>query len=237
MDVVLDAAQRGEEEGWLVVADEQTAGRGRRGHEWSSPPGAGLYFSVLLRPPLRAHAESPSSPAGLITLAAGVAVGEGITAATGLPVSLKWPNDVLVERRKLAGILAEAVALGTPAQAVVLGIGINVHEASFPPAIADRATSLAGELGRPVDRGDVLAFVLTSLAAQYRALLEGRYDDVLNAWRARAPWAIGHAVRWDGPNGPMQGTTAGVDVSGALLVRTQMGVERIISAELRWMDL
>lgn len=249
MDVVLGEAHQGADAGLLVVADEQTAGRGRRGHAWASPPGAGLYFSLLLRPPLdrgnMAKASAPSatlegtapSVAGLITLAAGVAVGEGITTATGLDVSLKWPNDVLVERRKLAGILAEAVALGTPAQSIVLGIGINVDEASFPPAIATRATSIATELGRPVDRGEVLAAVLVALSEQYRRLLEARYDDVLGDWRARSPWASGAQVEWDSPHGPMRGITTDVDNTGALLVRTPERVERIIAGEVRWYGL
>ena len=164
-----------------------------------------------------------------------MAVGEGVTAATGLGVSLKWPNDVLVDRRKLAGILAEGVGLGTPGQSIVLGIGINVTEASFPPSLAGRATSIAGELGRPIDRGDVLAAVLAALAARYRLLLEARYDDVLNAWRQRAPAAHGVAVEWDAPSGPIGGITAGIDAAGALLIRTPEGrLERVIAGEVRW---
>lgn len=236
MDVVVTEAQAGADAGLLVVADEQTTGRGRRGHEWSSPPGAGLYFSILLRPPAADDSRQPSA-VGLITLAAGVAVGEGIRNATGLDVSLKWPNDVLVERRKVAGILAEGVGLGLPAQAIVLGIGINVREASLPATIASRATSLAGELGRAVDHGDVLAAVLAALADQYRRLLDGRYDEVLRAWRLRAPWATGAEVEWDTPQGVMRGVTTGIDDSGALLVRTPAGTERLIAGEVRWAHL
>lgn len=236
MDVVVREAHEGACAGLLVLADEQTAGRGRRGHEWASPPGAGLYFSLLLRPPV-AQSLTGASAAGLLTLSAGLAVAEGVVVATGLDVTLKWPNDVLVDRRKLAGVLAEGVALGTPSQAVVLGIGINVGEASFPPAIAARATSLTGELGRVVDRGDVLAAVLVALADRYRQLLDGRYDEVLTAWRGRAPWASGAEVEWDTACGPARGITAGIDDSGALLVRTAAGTERLIAGNVRWTKL
>lgn len=213
-------------EGLLVVADEQTAGRGRRGRVWASPPGAGLYFSVLLTPPMKAIA--------LLTLTVGVGVVNGIAAATGLPAQLKWPNDVLVGRRKLAGILAEGIAVGTPEQAVVLGVGLNISAGAYPPEIAVRATSLETELGRAVDRGEVLAQTLVAIAHWYRALLEARYDEVLEAWRSAAPSAVGTTVEWTTPQGPQIGVTAGVDDAGALLVRTSQGIERLIAGEVTW---
>lgn len=251
-------------EGLLVIADEQTAGRGRRGREWSSPPGAGLYFSLLLRPPVSATlkggppqdgvgggppqdgvggprfsvategAVPGPSVIGLLTLAAGVGVVDGVAAATGLPAQLKWPNDLLVGRRKLAGILAEGVAVGTPEQAVVLGVGLNVSSSAYPPDVATRATSIESELGRPIDRGEVLVQTLVGIAHWYRALLEARYDDVLRAWRAAAPSANGAAVQWTTAAGPQSGVTAGVDESGALLVRTPHGMERLIAGEVTW---
>lgn len=227
MDLVQAAAETAPE-GLLVVADEQTAGRGRRGRVWASPAGAGLYFSALLRPP-----RQPSAMA-LLTLAMGVGVAEGVAAATGLRTELKWPNDVLVGRRKLAGILAEGVAVGTPAQAVVLGVGLNILSSAYPPDVAKRATSLEDELGRPVDRGEVLAQVLVALARWYRVLCEARYDEVLDAWRAAAPSAVGATIEWATPRGVRRGVTAGVDESGALLVRTSEGVERLIAGEVTW---
>ncbi len=224
----MDLAQAmGAGDGLLVVADEQTAGRGRRGRTWSSPPGAGLYFSVVLHP-------SSRSAIGLLTLAAGVGVAEGIRASTGLRTELKWPNDVLVSRRKLAGILAEGVAVGTSEQAVILGVGVNVSAAAYPPDVAARATSLETELGRPIDRGEVLAQTLAAVADRYRALLEARYDEVLRAWRNAAPSATGTTVEWTTPHGRFMGTTAGIDESGALLVRTSSGIERLIAGEVTW---
>jgi len=233
----MDLAQRMASEGVLVVADEQTAGRGRRGRAWASPPGAGLYFSVVLRPPMpsvRGDASLGPSALGLLTLSAGVGVADGIVAATGLHAQLKWPNDVLVGRRKLAGILAEGIAVGTPEQAIVLGVGINVSVASFPPEIAMRATSLETELGRSIDRGEVLAQTLVGLAHWYRALLEARYDEVLQAWRKGAPSAVGTTVEWTTAHGLQSGVTAGIDDAGALLVRTTTGTERLIAGEVVW---
>ena len=221
MDVAAKLAHEGAPHGVVIAADEQTAGRGRRGTTWVSPPGAGLYFSFIAR---------PSAGADLITLAAGVAVRQGIRAATGLAADLKWPNDVIVDRRKLAGILAEGVAIGSPGQAVVIGVGVNVQAAAYPPEIAARATSLEGELGKTVDREMVLTEMLVALEDRL-ATLERRPGDILQAWRAASPNAVGTRVEWDGKHG----TTAGVDDRGALLVKTTAGVERIIAGELRWM--
>jgi len=221
MDVAAKLATDGARAGVVVVADEQTAGRGRRGNNWSSPPGAGLYLSFIARPKV--------DVLPLLTLAAGVAVRDGIVASTGLWPNLKWPNDLLVGRRKLAGILAEGLAIGSADQAVVIGVGINLQPASYPPDVSARATSLEGELGRAVDRGLVLVEVLAAIREQL-AQLEQNPGDILQAWRASAPSAVGTRVEWDGRTG----VTAGVDDSGALLVKTADRVERIISGELTW---
>jgi BirA family biotin operon repressor/biotin-[acetyl-CoA-carboxylase] ligase len=213
-------------EGAVVVADCQTAGRGRRGHSWFSPAGSGVCLSIVLTP---ARATDPDRATSLLTLAAGVAVSEGVSAATGLSTDLKWPNDIFAGRRKLAGILAEA-ADGV----VVLGYGINVTPASYPPELGDRATSLESELGRVVDRHDVLVESLAALARRYDDLLNGRFDAILDAWRARAPSAIGAHVTWNQAETRHSGVTAGIDNRGALLVRVGDRVERIVSGELNW---
>jgi BirA family biotin operon repressor/biotin-[acetyl-CoA-carboxylase] ligase len=223
MDLASALAQDGARHGVVVAAEEQTAGRGRRGTTWSSPPGAGLYFSFIARP---GHASSVS----LMTLAAGVAVRDGVAAATGLAADLKWPNDLLVGRRKLAGILAEGIAIGMPAQAVIIGVGVNVQPAAFPAAVASRATSIEGELGRSVDRGLLIAETLTALWDRL-ARLEQSPGDILQAWRDASPNATGTRVEWDGHHG----VTAGIDDRGALLVKTAAGIERIVAGELQWM--
>jgi BirA family biotin operon repressor/biotin-[acetyl-CoA-carboxylase] ligase len=225
-DLAAALAERGVREGCVIIADTQTAGRGRHGRSWSSAPGAGLYVSVVMRPPLRA--------VPLLTVGAGVAIAEGIRAASGLTPALKWPNDVYVGARKLAGILAEAGSTLGGAQHVVLGFGINVLPAAYPREIAERATSLEGELGRSVDRGTVLAECLAALAARYDDLQHGRPAIVLDAWRALARPMFGRPVEWDSREGAQRGIAEDVDDSGALVVRTASGPERIISGELRW---
>jgi BirA family biotin operon repressor/biotin-[acetyl-CoA-carboxylase] ligase len=225
-DVAASLADRGAPEGTIVAADAQTAGRGRQGRVWVSPPGAGLYVSVVLRPRRDA--------AALLTLAAGVALSEGIEAATGLPTDVKWPNDVYVALRKLAGILAEAGSSGTGLHHVILGCGINILPAAFPPDIARRATSLESELGRPVDRGLVLAECLAGLASRYADLEARRLSAIVEAWRGRAALTFGRAVEWDVSGTVRRGVAENIDDAGALLVRTDGGVTRVVAGEVRW---
>lgn len=232
-DVAAILAERGAREGATVIASSQTAGRGRFGRGWFSPAGAGLYVSIVFRDPRAVP---------LLTLAGGVAVADGITAATGLPLSLKWPNDVVVEsaapgrsrRRKLAGVLAEASSGADGLQHVILGFGINLRPAAFPPEIAGRATSIESELGRVPDTGAVLAETLCVLAGYMSSVRAGDATALLDRWRVLAPSARGSAVRWDTADGGVTGVTAGIDDSGALLVRAGDRVERIISGELQW---
>jgi BirA family transcriptional regulator, biotin operon repressor / biotin---[acetyl-CoA-carboxylase] ligase len=219
-------------EGLVVIADQQTAGRGRRGHTWFSPPGSGLYVSVVLAP-----ARSPDSARAtmLLTLAAGVALAEGIEAATGLNVDLKWPNDLQVSRRKIGGILAESCGAADPLSTIVVGYGINVRATAFPPELRDRATSLESELGRDVDRHHLLAETLAALARRSDDLLAARFDAILDAWRRLAPGASGAPVTWTTTAGTASGITAGIDAMGALLVRVDDRVERIVSGEITWL--
>ena len=233
-DAAAALGERGAPEGATVIACAQSLGRGRFGRHWFSPPGAGLYFSVVFRDPRAVP---------LLTLAGGVAAADGIQAATGLPVSLKWPNDVIVEGgvarggvkwRKLAGVLAEASSAVDGVQHVVLGVGINLRLAAYPPEIADRATSIETELGRIPDAGRVLAETLCVLARYAEAVHAGTTAALLDRWRALAPSARGSAVQWSAAEAELRGVTAGIDDSGALLVRTGERVERIISGELRW---
>ncbi|MBM3770541.1 MAG: biotin--[acetyl-CoA-carboxylase] ligase [Acidimicrobiia bacterium] len=233
-DIVAALSAEGADEGVVVIADAQTAGRGRRGRTWFSPPGAGLYVSVLLAPG-RAATE-PVRATSLLTLAAGVALAEGIEGATGLSADIKWPNDLRVGTRKLAGILAEGAAVPGPPTAlrVVLGFGINVGPAAYPPDLAARATSLESELGRPVDRALVCVHALASLAARYGDLMTGRFDAILDHWRRRAPGHVGARVRWQDGGEPRSGVTAGIDDTGALLVHVGASLRRVIAGEVIW---
>lgn len=233
-DVVSELASDGAEEGVLVIADAQTAGRGRRGRTWFSPPGAGLYVSVLLEP--GRAATDPSRATSLLTLAAGVALAEGVERATGLSADIKWPNDLRIGTRKFAGILAEgATSPGGPGTLrVALGFGINVSPAAYPPDLVTRTTSLEGELGRPVDRALVCVHALARLAARYGDLRAGRFDAILDDWRHRARGHRGSHVRWQDGGESRSGITAGIDETGALLVQVGESLQRVIAGEVTW---
>jgi len=234
-DVAMTAASEDGSEGLVVLADAQTAGRGRRGRQWFSPDSNGLYVSVVLDPS-RAAADRDRATA-LLTLAAGVAIAEGIGAVTGFTPDIKWPNDLIINQRKVGGILAEAATSPAASRAissVVLGYGLNVGTAPLPGDLADRATSLESELGRPVNRADLCVETLIALARRYDDLLEGRFDAILDAWIARAPASRGARVHWETPSGPRSGVTAGVDDRGALLVRVGERTERLIAGEVNW---
>jgi len=224
-DVAGVLAERGAPEGCVVVANAQSAGRGRLGRSWVSPPGAGLYVSAILRP-------KPDAP--LLTIAAGVAVAEGIQSATGLVVDLKWPNDAFVQGRKVAGILAEANSSAAGSH-VIVGFGINIMPAAYPPDVAVRATSIEGELGRAVDRGLLLSECLVSLSSRYSDLQSGRVGDVADAWRLRAAATFGRRVRGDVGGVVLDGVAENLDETGALIVRTAAGLARVTAGEVTWL--
>ena len=214
-------ASEGAPEGVSVVADEQTAGRGRLQRAWSSPKGAGLYFSQLLRPTI------PQNYWPLITFMAAIAVGDALREAAGLETDIKWPNDLLSGERKICGILAEA--MDTPAgRAVILGIGINLTQSAFPPELENVATSVAEASGRPVEREPILAALLDALSRWY-ALLENPAQ-IVDAWSNRSSYAIGKLVQVSNGDDVWQGTTCGVEPDGALRLRTSSGEIKIVRA-------
>jgi BirA family transcriptional regulator, biotin operon repressor / biotin---[acetyl-CoA-carboxylase] ligase len=222
-DVAGALAEAGAPEGCVVVGETQSAGRGRLGRTWVSPPHAGLYVSTILRP--------DANVVPLVTMAAGVALARGIEAATGLRADLKWPNDLSLGGRKLAGILAEATL-----RHVVLGFGINVMPAAYPRDVSSRATSLETERGATVDRGLLLVECLSALSAEYAKLRESREAEVLGEWRSRAARTLGRRVRWNATDtNPVEGVAEDIDAAGALLVRTNDGVTRVISGEVTWL--
>ena len=224
-DVALRLAERGAADGTVVGADLQTAGRGRQGRAWSSPPGAGLYVSAILRP--------SAAIAPLLTIAAGVSVAEGIREATGLPTDLKWPNDVYAGGRKVAGILAESGMSDARLNHVVLGFGINVNRANYPPEVAARATSIEHELGRPIDRGLVLASCLSALTVRYRQLQMAPHA-VLDAWRSYAVSMLNRRVECTVGLRSVAGVAEDIDERGALVVRVGDEIVRVISGEVVW---
>jgi BirA family biotin operon repressor/biotin-[acetyl-CoA-carboxylase] ligase len=205
-------------EGAVVVADRQTRGRGRLGRAWLSPHG-GLWCSVLLRP------EAPAQPA-LLSLAVGVAVAEALEVFAGVPLGLKWPNDVVVDRGKLAGILLESVG-----GAVVAGIGINLLPVSLPGAEGHRTSSLQEIAGRPFSRDHVLAAVLERLGPWYDAWRAGGAD-VVSAWRRRDACA-GQPLAVSLPDGVIEGIALPIADDGALRLRLSGGeVRRVLAGEI-----
>ena len=214
-------ASEGAAEGLAIVADEQTAGRGRLQRAWSSPKGAGLYFSILLRPTI------PQNYWPLITFMAALAVGDALREACELQTDIKWPNDILSGERKICGILSEAIE--TPAgRAVIVGIGINLTQNAFPPELSDVATSVAETTGRPADREEILAALLNALSHWYSLLNEP--GQIIDAWSNRSSYAIGKLVQVSNGDDVWQGTTAGVEPDGALRLRTLSGEIRLVRA-------
>lgn len=214
-------ASEGAAEGLSVVADEQTAGRGRLQRAWSSPKGAGLYFSILLRP------EIAPNYWPLITFMAALAVGDALHEACDLETDIKWPNDLLSGERKICGILAEIVE--TPAgRAVILGIGINLTSDAFPPELGNVATSVAEATGRPPARETIVAALLQSLSRWYALLVEP--EKIVAAWSNRSSYATGRVVQVTNGDESWQGTTCGVEHDGALRLRTRSGAVRLVRA-------
>ena len=224
-------AESGAIHGTTVVASAQTAGRGRLGRTWFSPPGAGLYASVVVR-------DRRAAP--LLTLAGGVAIAEGIRSASALPVEIKWPNDIVVDsglgrRRKLAGILTEGSFGPGGLHYMVLGFGINVLTGAYPPEIADRATSLSAELGRAVDAPILLAECLATLAGRIEQLSRGERQLVLDRWRELSPSSVGARVEFEAADRRSRGITSGIGDDGALLVRVGDSVEAVRSGLVSWL--
>ncbi|MCC7008415.1 MAG: biotin--[acetyl-CoA-carboxylase] ligase [Acidobacteria bacterium] len=230
-DVALALALEGAPEGTAVMADEQRAGRGRRGHEWFSPAGAGVYLSVVVRP-----SGSRGAPP-LVTLAAGVAAASAVRNTTALPAELKWPNDVVIGRpwRKLGGILTEASGTGDRVDAVVIGIGLNLLKASYPMELADRATSIEMELGRPVERAPLVVALLEALRVEIDRLHAEDHESIRRAWRALARAGLsGAPVRWRERGELRHGRARDIDADGALLVEAHGTLERVIGGDVHW---
>jgi BirA family transcriptional regulator, biotin operon repressor / biotin---[acetyl-CoA-carboxylase] ligase len=226
-DVARDLAVSGESEGLCVIAGEQTAGRGRQGRSWSSPPGEGLYLSLILRPQVKA------TESALITLAAAIAVAETLRLDFQTNGDIKWPNDVLVGGRKICGILVEAAIEGDRLQYAIMGIGVNIAQRSFPGQIGDTATSLLIESGRQILPGDFVEAMLPRLEEWYAAALSHPYR-VIARWERLSPTGFGCQVTVESTDGSVEGVTQGLTATGALIVELTNGERReIVSGEVK----
>ncbi len=228
-------ADAGAPDGSVYFADEQTAGRGRGTHEWSSPPGSGLYLSILLRPAI--------APADVLwlSLAAGLAVHQAVRQVTSLECDLRWPNDLLLGSKlgskKFCGILTELNAEVTRVRSLVIGIGINVHQPEFPPDLRNIATSLHIETGRSWPRQDLLAALLQSLDREVNALttpgnLSNATASILARLERASSWIRGKRVYVEELEG-YEGVTEGLDPRGFLQIRTASGLRTVYSGGVR----
>lgn len=219
----LKQARLAANEGLCIVASEQTAGRGRHGRAWISPPDAGLYFSVVLRPKIATKFLS------LITLMTGVAVHDTLV-EVGIKPDIKWVNDILVNERKISGILAET-AETSKGLAVVVGVGINIRSSNFPVEIASLATSIEAETNTLVSR-DELAERLTKYLSYFYDVLNGGEGpkQIVEEWKRRSSYFSGKHVRVSTDNETITGVTDGLESNGALRVIGSDGRISIIQA-------
>jgi BirA family biotin operon repressor/biotin-[acetyl-CoA-carboxylase] ligase len=234
-DVAKDLAAREAPEGTVVLADEQTTGRGRLGRRWLAPPGTCLLCSILFRPDL-----SPSQ-AQRLTMLCSLAAADAVEQVSGLRVTIKWPNDLMVRSRiphpasrnwrKLAGVLTETGVMGERLDFVVVGIGINVNvEPDVLPTLAPHATSILAEVMRPVDRLALLATLLDGVERRYEALHAGKSPH--REWAARLA-TLGQPVRVTTSEGALTGVAESVDGDGALLLRTPDGeLRRLLAGDV-----
>jgi BirA family biotin operon repressor/biotin-[acetyl-CoA-carboxylase] ligase len=218
--VAFDLAERGAADRTVVLADHQTAGRGRQGRRWEDEPGASLLASVLLYPRLE--------PSRLPTLsyAVAIAVADALARVASLAPRLKWPNDVLVGGLKIAGILLESRL--APAPTVVVGIGVNLAQRRFGPALAGRATSVVLSAGHAVERETLLAAILGHLDVWRSRLETEGFEPVRTRWLALSD-TIGHRVSVDG----QEGLALDLDPDGALVLATAAGRCRVVAGEVR----
>lgn len=222
--VAMRLGDEGEPHGTVVVAEEQTSGRGRAGHSWHSEKAAGIYVSILLRPPI-----SPMlAPA--LTLVAGLAAYDAIAEQSGLPPDIRWPNDVLLKGKKVCGILTEMQAEPDRMHFAVIGIGINVNQPKMPSELASIATSMRMETGRVHSRLDLLARLLRHLDRYYNQFITEGAAPILQRFAEVSSYFEGKRVRISTSTDNFVGTTAGLEPMGILRVKRDDGkIESVIS--------
>jgi BirA family transcriptional regulator, biotin operon repressor / biotin---[acetyl-CoA-carboxylase] ligase len=225
--VALELGHAGEPEGAVVLAEEQTAGRGRAGRTWLSERAAGIYLTLLLRPKL-APVQAP-----LLTMMAGLSAHATVQAMTGLKVDLKWPNDVLIRGKKAGGILTEMHAEPEQIRFVAVGIGLNVNQEKFPGELASLATSLRVETGKPQSRLELLVRLLREFESDYNRFVHEGVASVVKRFEVLSSYAHGKRVRVTNGTESYLGTTAGLGPEGLLQVERDDGrVVTVIAGDL-----
>lgn len=210
------------QEGTVVLAEEQTAGRGRQGRSWFTNPQENLTFSIILRPKL------PPDAINLLPLLSAVAIAEAIEAETGLKPQCKWPNDILINGKKACGILLEGSVKSDSVEYVVLGIGINVNQTVFPNDLAQRATSLCTEAGKSFDRVRLFQAVLRALDDRYRTVMKSGFEGILPEWKSRSAM-MERPITVSENGNEFSGVVKGIAPDGALIVASA-GTERTLYA-------
>ncbi|MEK4365252.1 biotin--[acetyl-CoA-carboxylase] ligase [Paenibacillus sp. FSL M8-0212] len=227
---VLKLAEKGQAEGAVVIAEEQTGGRGRFGRQWFSPPGKGIWMSVLLRPDL------PLQHTPQLTLLTGVAVCRAVRACSGADAGIKWPNDVLIDGRKVCGILLESTVEDHEVRYCIAGIGVDVNfdPEDYPEDLTTIATSLKMETGQSVDRTKLTAAILTELEQLYFLYQKEGFGVISALWEALSV-SMNREITVTNPHGVIEGKAIGLDPSGALIVDKHDGEHSlIISGEISW---
>lgn len=213
--------------GVLVVAEEQHAGRGRLGRNWSSPKGSGIWMSLVLRPEIR------TEHAAMLTLVTALAVNQGIREITGMKSYIKWPNDIIMNGKKVCGILTEMSTANEKLECVVIGMGINVKQVSFPEELKLTATSLELEGANAVDRSELIACIMGYFELYYKRFIKTEsLQDMAEEYNAslinldRQVWILGDS-------NPYIGTALGINESGALLVQTEETSQGVIKTVIK----
>ncbi|MGG6309546.1 biotin--[acetyl-CoA-carboxylase] ligase [Paenibacillus macerans] len=223
-------AEEGAPHGTLVLAEEQTAGRGRQGRRWYSPPGKGIWMSLLLRPD-----RQPLSIASQLTLLTAVAVCRAVRKTSGVDAGIKWPNDLMVNGRKLCGIIVESIAEDELIRYAIAGIGIdvNLEAQDIPAELKSVATSLQIESGRRIDRAELIGAVMTEMEQLYELYMEEGFSPVSHLWEALSV-TLGRQIAVKTPDGDVTGLATGLDPNGALLLEDHAGkVFTIFSGEVQ----
>lgn len=218
-------AADGEPEGTLVVSESQTAGRGRLGRKWVSPHGVNILMSLILRPQI------PPMDAPMTTLLAASALARAIKGLYGLPAAIKWPNDLLINGRKAAGILTEMSAEPDRVRHIILGVGIDVNmkRESFPREIRESSTSIMAELGHKAVRAELLRRFMEELEQSYGLFTSGDRKGILDEWRSHS-CTLGKRVRVNTPRGEKAGVAVDIDDNGGLIIDTDGGSRETVTS-------
>jgi len=213
-------------EGTLVIAEEQTSGRGRMGRTWHSERGKNLTFSIIIRPRI------PPQMIGLLSLCTGVASARALSSALPFPITCKWPNDLQLRGKKCCGILSEGLFEGSALSAAVIGIGLNVNQTDFPPELLDQATSLALQTGHELDRLELLAIILREIEAEYGKIQSGSFSVILDEWTRYSPM-MGKEVTVQQQGKSIHGIASRLAPDGGLIVQTKGEEVKFLAGDVK----